>query len=174
MTRSPSTSHQAQNSGRIVVGVDGSPSSEEALRWALAQSALSGQPVHAVISWEFPLGYGAAPLGDFDWAANSAAVLAEAVQHVLGEVRADGPAGQVAQHVGRGHPARVLLEEAAGAVLLVVGSRGHGGFTGMLLGSVSQHVVAHAPCPVVVVHGPRADSQPADAAQAGPPRSSAP
>jgi nucleotide-binding universal stress UspA family protein len=53
-----------------------------------------------------------------------------------------------------GHPARVLLDAAADAVLLVVGSRGRGGFTGMLLGSVSQHVVARAPCPVVVVRDP--------------------
>ena len=55
------------------------------------------------------------------------------------------------RHVAEGHPAGVLLAQVEGADMLVVGSRGHGGFTGMLLGSVSQHVVAHAPCPVVVV-----------------------
>jgi len=54
--------------------------------------------------------------------------------------------------VVRAHPAQALLDAAAGADLLVVGCRGHGGFTGMLLGSTSQHVVAHAPCPVLVVH----------------------
>jgi len=160
MTISSPSGH-AHGTGRIVVGVDGSPSSEEALRWALAQSALTGQPVHAVTSWEFPLDYGVAPLGDVDWAAASAAVLAETVQKVVGEVGPDGAARRVTQHVDQGHPARALLEEAAGAALLVVGSRGHGGFAGLLLGSVSQHVVAHAPCPVVVVHGPRADTPPA-------------
>jgi nucleotide-binding universal stress UspA family protein len=174
MTSTPSTPDRAHDVGRIVVGVDGSPSSEEALRWGLAQSALTGQPVHAVISWEFPVDYGVAPMGDFDWEANSAAVLSGTVQKVLAEVRPEGPADEVEQHVDRGHPARVLLEAAASAALLVVGSRGHGGFTGMLLGSVSQHVVAHAACPVVVVHRPRADPEQGDAPQAGSPRSSAP
>ena len=65
----------------------------------------------------------------------------------------DGPdAEQVQRHVVRGHPAQALIDQAAGADLLVVGFRGHGGFTGMLLGSVSQHVIAHAPCPALVVH----------------------
>jgi len=58
--------------------------------------------------------------------------------------------------VAEGHPAKVLLDAAVGAVMVVVGSRGHGGFVGALIGSVSQHVVAHAPCPVVVIRHPRA------------------
>jgi nucleotide-binding universal stress UspA family protein len=60
----------------------------------------------------------------------------------------------VSQRAVMGHPAKVLLDAAADAALLVVGSRGRGGFTGMLLGSVSQHVIARAACPVVVVREP--------------------
>jgi nucleotide-binding universal stress UspA family protein len=63
-------------------------------------------------------------------------------------------ADRVSQHVVMGHPAKVLLDAAADASLLVVGSRGRGGFTGVLLGSVSQYVVARAACPVVVVRNP--------------------
>jgi nucleotide-binding universal stress UspA family protein len=75
-------------------------------------------------------------------------VLAESVADVVGQQE-----GSVAIRttVVRGHPAQVLLETATGAYLLVVGSRGHGTFAGMLLGSVSQHCVQHAPCPVLVV-----------------------
>lgn len=133
---------------RIVVGVDGSPPSELALRWAVDQARLTGQIVHAVIAWEFPLNYGASVIdADIDWAEQSRTVLKTAVDDVLGG--AGTP--HVEQEVHRGNPAGVLLDAAAGAGLLVVGSRGRGGFTGMLLGSVSQHLVTHAPCPVLVV-----------------------
>jgi nucleotide-binding universal stress UspA family protein len=141
------------DSGRIVVGVDGSTSSTEALRWALGQARLTGQPVDAVISWDYPVYSGLAaidPVEAIDWAGDRTNILQTTVKDVLGD--ADAP--QVTQRVVRGHPAQVLVDAAADAALLVVGSRGHGGFTGMLLGSVSQHVVAHASCPVVVVHAP--------------------
>ena len=137
------------SSGRIVVGVDGSPASEEALRWAVRQGRLTGSPVTAVTSWDYPLDYGVGAYDAFDWQANSREVLHATVEKVLGP---DG-GRQVTEQVTKGHPAQVLLDAAADADLLVVGSRGHGGFTGMLLGSVSQHVVAHAGCPVVVVRG---------------------
>lgn len=75
-------------------------------------------------------------------------MLRTAVERVL--AGADTP--QVQPHVVHGHPARALLDAASDAELLVVGSRGHGGFTGMLLGSVSHHLIAHAPCPVLAVH----------------------
>jgi nucleotide-binding universal stress UspA family protein len=132
----------------IVVGVDGSPSSEEALRWALRQSSLTGQEVHAVNSWGYAVDYGVA-MGDFDWQQDAESVLEKSVQQVTG-----GDAERVHQHVIAGHPVRALLDAAKDADLLVVGCRGHGGFTGMLLGSVSQHVAAHATCPVLVVHDP--------------------
>jgi nucleotide-binding universal stress UspA family protein len=135
--------------GRIVVGVDGSPSSVEALRWAAHQAFLTGDVVHAVTSWVWPAAYGYMPVVEFDWAENAGVILERALAEALGEVGSK----EVGRHVVEGHPALALLDAAVGANLLVVGSRGHGGFSGMLLGSVSQHVVCHALCPVLVVHG---------------------
>jgi nucleotide-binding universal stress UspA family protein len=143
-----------QPGGRIVVGVDGSASSELALRWAAEQARLTGQELHAVTSWELPVPYDAPLTGEIDWEGDAAGTLAKTVENVLGEA----DAREVVQHVAQGRPARVLIDAARDADLLVVGSRGHGGFTGLLLGSVSQHVTAHAGCPVVVVHEPRAST----------------
>jgi len=144
----------AQQNGdrRIVVGVDGSPSSREALRWAVRQAALTGSVVDAVIAWHDPASYGGyawliADTCDADLAAKT---LSEAVDSVSA-----GGGVTVRQRVMEGSPARVLLDAAKGAGLLVVGSRGHGGFAGMLLGSVSQHCVRHSPCPVVIIRGQR-------------------
>jgi nucleotide-binding universal stress UspA family protein len=133
---------------RIVVGVDGSPTSEQALHWAAEQARLTGRELHAVVAWDFPVTYDGPVLADFDWGGEAAGALQKAVENTIGQPGASG----VVQHKTRGHPARVLVDAADGADLLVVGCRGHGGFAGMLLGSVSQHVLAHAPCPVVVVH----------------------
>jgi nucleotide-binding universal stress UspA family protein len=144
----PGTDSTSGSGGRIVVGVDGSASSEEALRWAVRQSRLTGQPVDAVIAWDYPVNYGVAEVHEFDWQGDSAELLQKTVTNVLTE----DDARLVRQRVVHGHAAKVLLDASADADLVVVGSRGHGGFTGMLLGSVSQHVVAHATCPVVVVH----------------------
>jgi nucleotide-binding universal stress UspA family protein len=135
--------------GTIVVGVDGSESSVGALRWAVHQALLTGDAVHAVTSWALPTTYGYMPVVEFDWAKNAGTILDHALTSALG----DSGAKDVCRHVVEGHPALALLDAAAEATLLVVGNRGHGGFVGMLLGSVSQHVVCHAPCPVVVVHG---------------------
>ena len=142
--------------GRIVVGVDGSPAAAQALRWAVSLGRLSGQEVHAVSAWMPPTAYGWGPIiDDVDWEENGRTVLAQAVDETL-----DGAdAALVRQEVVRGHPAQVLMDAAHDAALLVVGNRGRGGFTGMLLGSVSQHVIAHAPCAVLVVHDD--DSPPA-------------
>lgn len=138
--------------GRIVLGVDCSPSSEQGLSCAVDQGGLPGQPVHAYISWEFPFSDGVGALTAFDWKGSSADILRATATKVLGE---DG-ARLVTQHVVRGHPVPALLEASADATLAVVGSRGHGGFAGMLLGSVSRQVTAHAR-PVVVVHAPATD-----------------
>jgi nucleotide-binding universal stress UspA family protein len=145
--------------GRIVVGIDGSPSSEQALRWAVDRASETGRTVDAVIAWDVPLSagipvnYGAAQISAGDWEGNSRTVLDE----TLGKVLSEEERAHVRTHVVQGHPARVLLEAAAGADQLVVGSRGHGGFSGMLLGSVSQHLIAHAPCPVTVIREPGED-----------------
>ncbi|MGY1633493.1 universal stress protein [Geodermatophilus sp. SYSU D01186] len=146
----PRTGPQA--AGRIAVGVDGSPSSEDALRWAAEQARLTGQELHAVTAWGLPLPYDAPVTGEVDWSGDAAAALEKSLATVLGA--ADAP--RVVRHVQEGHPAGVLVDAARDADLLVVGSRGHGRLPGLLLGSVSQHVVAHATCPVVVVHGHRA------------------
>jgi nucleotide-binding universal stress UspA family protein len=141
---------------RIVVGVDGSPSSEQALRWAADQSRLTGQALHAVIAWHAPVPYDSPVTSEFDWSRDAAGVLSKTVENFLGE----HAALSVVQDVQPGHPAQVLIDASRDAGLLVVGSRGHGGFGGLLLGSVSQHVVAHAACPVVVAHDHRSGTGP--------------
>jgi len=137
----------------IVVGVDGSPSSEQALRWAARQAHLTGGELHAVISWALPTTYEWGVPPEYHWQDNARSTLDKALGQALNEIEA----ARVHRHVIEGHPARALLDAAADADLLVVGSRGHGGFSGMLLGSVGQHVIAHASCPVVVIrHDPAA------------------
>lgn len=140
-------SHEAQ--GRIVVGVDGSPQSLEALRWALNQAEATGASIEAIHAWQIPVAYGApvAVMPGESFAASAERALGESVEQVLGE-RTDIQVTRVAE---QGLPAKVLLEHSRGAELLVVGSRGRGGFKGLLLGSVSQHCVSHAHCPVVVI-----------------------
>jgi nucleotide-binding universal stress UspA family protein len=139
-----------QGGGRIVVGVDGSDESKAALRWAGRQAALTGARLEAVITWHIPsAAYGGPMLAltEYDFAPGAQQTLDEAIQEVLGA----HPAIEVSTVVEEGYPALMLLQAAVGADLLVLGSRGHGAFAGMLLGSVSEHCVAHAPCPVVVI-----------------------
>lgn len=135
----------------IVVGVDGSPSARAALRWALAQARRTGGRVRAVTAWEIPVYAGWMPMVPFDdLGAAAGKMLGAAVGEALELAEPDV---EVRESVLPGHPAQVLVDESAHAALLVVGSRGHGGFAGTLLGSVSQHCVQHARCPVVVVRG---------------------
>ncbi len=134
----------------IVVGVDGSGSSKAALRWAIRQAKLTGAAVQAVTAWRFPVGYGMATIdggGVIDFETSAKQILTEA----LAEVSGLDPEVPVRPLVIEGHAAEVLLKAARGAELLVVGSRGHGGFTSALLGSVSMYCVLHAHCPVLVV-----------------------
>jgi nucleotide-binding universal stress UspA family protein len=141
-----------QDRPRIVVGVDGSEPSRQALRWAQRLAAGAGATMEAVIGWQYPVmtGWGAAavPL-DYDLAQTMEKLLTDTVDATFG---ADRPAG-LKLTVAEGHPASVLIERSAGALMLVVGSRGHGGFMGLLLGSISANVAEHAGCPVLVVHG---------------------
>ena len=143
---------------RIVAGVDGSASSISALRWAIRQAGLTGTSVAAVIACHYPAaaaagGYGMAVAGAeaSDYREIAEKIIADAIGSAL------DPASRVRVRpsVVEGNSARVLLDASAGADLLVVGSRGHGGFTEALLGSVSQHCVHHAPCPVLIVRGER-------------------
>lgn len=132
---------------QIVVGVDGSPQSLNALQWAVTEARLRRGRVQAVTAWSYPTMTDAAGLfvdyESFEQAARQ--VQAEALETVADE------GIQLSTRIVQGPPAAVLLEAATGADLLVVGSRGHGGFTGLLLGSVSNQVVHHASCPVLII-----------------------
>jgi nucleotide-binding universal stress UspA family protein len=134
---------------RIVVGVDGSASSKAALAWAVGQARYTGAAVEAVTAWEFGLTYGFPPTAAFD--IDYAGIAADVVADAIAGVSSPGEPVKIRSVVAHGHPAQVLLDASEGAELLVVGSRGRGGFTGALLGSTSQHCVQHATCPVVVI-----------------------
>lgn len=135
--------------GRIVVGVDGSPASVRALRWALDQGELTGAAIQAVCAWEGSKGWGPkVPVYPDDDPAEWAAVkLSEAI----GEAATGRGPVEVTHEIVHGRASDVLIEAAKAADLLVMGNRGHGGLTGALLGSVTQHCVQHASCPVVVI-----------------------
>lgn len=145
------------NGHRIVVGVDGSQPSRDALAWTVRQAELTGASVDAVIAWHFPVVIGGMPVGpiavlkESDFGKFAATALNDSIRAV---VSADSPVS-IRPLVREGNAAQVLLDAARGADLLVVGSRGYGGFTEALLGSVSQHCVHHAPCPVVITRGHR-------------------
>lgn len=143
------TQPQGEQEQRIVVGVDGSAPSKAALAWAIRQAKLTGAAVDAVIAWEFPetFGYPVPGTPGVDFEKISAEVLAGTIAEVSGTAE---PV-TIRSKVIEGNAAQVLLKESAGAGLLVVGSRGHGGFVEALLGSVGQHLVHHAICPVVVI-----------------------
>jgi nucleotide-binding universal stress UspA family protein len=140
---------------RIIVGVDGSESSVAALRWAVRQARLTGVVVEAVIAWQIPAsatGYGFAPISGDSLSylkENAKQVLAGAISKATGPQDTDRVHSVVTQAI----PGEALTEASADADLLVVGSRGHGGMAGALLGSVSQYCVHHAHCPVVVIRG---------------------
>jgi nucleotide-binding universal stress UspA family protein len=140
------------DTGRIVVGVDGSEPSPRALRWAARQAELTGDTLEAVISWEYPAaGWAAMVPGlptDFDPAKLAGQILEGSVEETLGEASA-----AVTRKVMIGNAAQALVERAEGASLLVVGNHGYSGFRATLLGSVGLHLTQHAPCPVVVVRG---------------------
>ena len=136
--------------GVIVVGVDGSDHARDALRWAIDEAKLRGASLHLVHSWKFPtpvpLPDGGLAPADLEGAAN--AILDEAEALV-------GDGVPIRREVANDNAAHALVRCSEGADLVVVGARGLGGFTGLLLGSVSEQVVHHARCPVVVVPGDR-------------------
>ncbi|HUB42571.1 MAG TPA: universal stress protein [Streptosporangiaceae bacterium] len=142
---------------RVVVGVDGSQASREALAWALRQAELTAASIDAVSAWHRPVVIGGMPYGPLavleqsDFARFAETTLTNSIRAVAGA----GSAVSIRPVVREGNAAQVLLDTADGADLLVVGSRGHGGFAEALLGSVSQHCVHHAQCPVVIIRGRR-------------------
>ena len=137
--------------------MDGSDESEEALRWALEEARLRNATVRAVFAWRDPYvlapGFGLPEDFEFDALRERAVETLDAVVAEVVGTQSDVPVEAV---IAEGPAGSVLVEAAGDADLLVVGSRGHGGFVGLLLGSVSQQCVTHAPCPVLVVRGPRA------------------
>lgn len=142
----------AEVPGGVLVGHDGSACAQEALAWAAALARRAGYDLHVLRAWDLV----SAPRPT-TWAPGYVPPLHEweaAVHDELSaQVAAAGVDPQVAVtcHVAHGAPAPRLIASAAHADLLVVGSRGHGGFAGLLLGSVSDQCVHHAPCPVTVV-----------------------
>ncbi|MBN1629181.1 MAG: universal stress protein [Thermoleophilia bacterium] len=139
----------------IVVGVDGSEGGMLALEVAVEEAALRKASLRVVTAWEMPPAVVAGFAYDSGYYQQT---MAEAKQHAVdiatkalarvAELQSSLPCER---RVVEGHHAKVILEEAKDAIRIVVGTRGHGGFTGLLLGSVSQQVVGHAHCPVLVV-----------------------
>ena len=138
----------AEGAPRIVVGVDGSASSVSALRWAAKISAATGAGIDAVTAWEITSNYGWSSLPPYAREEEAEKALTSAVDEVFG---ANRPL-DLRLIAREGSPAHVLLAAARGAEVLVVGSRGHSGFNGLLHGSVSAKVAELASCPVLVVH----------------------
>jgi nucleotide-binding universal stress UspA family protein len=144
------------SNGLIVVGVDSSEGAKAALRFALEEAKLRQATLRVVHTWQF--GYigvrgieGLTPVvgADLGDLRRTAEVALDAVMH---EVVPDPDGVVIERRVSEGAPATVLVDESRHADPLVVGSRGHGGFTGLLLGSVSQQCAHHAACPVAIVH----------------------
>ena len=139
----------------IVVGVDGSSGAAEALRFAIAEARLRKSRLVLVAAWQVPAaayegGWSMAPVTSADFEGPARAALDEAVAGT----QADCPDLTVEGALHEGQAAHVLIAAAHDAELLVVGSRGRGGFKGLILGSVSQQCAHHAPCPVAIVPHP--------------------
>ncbi|SNR68434.1 universal stress protein [Blastococcus mobilis] len=154
----PVVDEEALRGPRIVVGVDFSSGARAALLFALQDAARRGVPVEAVTAYRPPdywMDFYA--VGSYQPDQMRTAAL-ERLRAFVAESVAEGPQPppEVHAHAAIGTAADVLIGESQGADLLVVGSRGHGGFTNMLLGSVSMQCAQHASCPVTVVHSPEA------------------
>jgi nucleotide-binding universal stress UspA family protein len=134
----------------ILVGVDGSPSSRTALTWAAAEAADHRADLVVLNVWEAVL---PPPVGSVPHTAvpDPSGLATDNLLQVITEVLGENPSVLVQPRVKPGNPAEVLIDESADAALLVVGTRGRGGFAGLVLGSVSQHVAAYAKCPVAVI-----------------------
>jgi nucleotide-binding universal stress UspA family protein len=149
---------------RIVVGVDSSEGANAALRWAIAEARLRGTRLRAVYAWtlSYPAaesyGYVLGPIESVPYGLSDQRHAAEQVlERATARLHAEADGVDMERQVIEGPAAEVLVDAAAEADLLVVGSRGHGGFASLLLGSVSQQCAHHASCPVVIV---RPDARP--------------
>jgi len=145
----------------IIVGVDGSPTSIDALRKAAEIGQFTGAPLEAITAWQFPFGYD----GTFSpevWSPEEDAkrVLGSAIAEAFGAERPEGLTSMTIP----GPAAPVLIKRSENATMLVLGSRGRGGFAGLLLGSVSTACAQHAHCPVLIMHSAERPKNEADKA----------
>lgn len=167
MTFDPVTPTPGQHRGRmenthahrIVVGVDGSRSSVAALRYAADMAVALKEPLHVVTTWTAPP---IEPYLAIEW--SPAEYAREILDESIAEAFGDEPPGDLTSEVLLGPAARTLIRLSDSASMLVLGSRGHGGFVGLLLGSVSAACAEHAHCPVLIVH-----TKTASDGEAGPP-----
>ncbi|WP_295124224.1 universal stress protein [uncultured Leifsonia sp.] len=151
MTDTPiaETEDRIHPGGRIVVGVDGSAESLSALRRGARMAERLGCSLVGVTVWEYPPSWPGYVMGGWDPERDARTIADDAASDVFGTKRPDW----YSTVIRSGSAARQLIAEAEDAEMLIVGSRGLGGFTGLLLGSVSRSVVEHADCPVLVIHG---------------------
>lgn len=134
--------------GRIVVGIDGSEESVTALRRGIRIANALNTSVEAVSTWRMPTGYSSVGQYEYSPLDDANAILSGAAKSVFG---AKNPQW-FSTATFEGKAADILIEQSLGAEMLIVGSRGHGGIAGVLLGSVSAMVAEHAHCPVLIIH----------------------
>lgn len=148
----------SSTSKRVVVGLDGSPTAREALRWAVELAGTTGAAVEVIGAWSHPANYewtvrttnyGLVPVPELPAREDIEAAVRDSLDDAVSGVADSGV--PVTRRAVEGNPATVLVEAAADADLLVLGRRGHGRVLDLLLGSVSEHCIQHATCPVVVV-----------------------
>jgi nucleotide-binding universal stress UspA family protein len=154
-----SDGRESKHLSAVVVGVDGSAGASEALQWAIAEARLREVPLRAIHAWTYAeplipslIGY---PYGA-DYVESAIDERRQAAEGLLEQTTAalaEGHEIEIERVIAEGSAARVLIDAVGEDDLLVVGSRGHGGFSSLLLGSVSEQCAEHAPCPVVVVRG---------------------
>jgi nucleotide-binding universal stress UspA family protein len=168
--------------GIVVAGVDGSPGARAALRWAIAEARLRQARLRAVHAWapDYGAGYlggGYASMGGGygylradagDYLSGLRQAAEEMLERVMAELTVEAEGVEIERQAVERVAAQVLVEAAGAGDLLVVGSRGYGGFAGLLLGSVSQQCAHHARCPVVIVHAPKPSPSEAESADAAP------
>lgn len=137
---------------RIVVGIDGSEQAQKALEWAAREARLRKATLEVVYAWQAPMyvGYGIVAAPAFDVSDLRKAAVSR-VEEAVAALDGDAAGVTIERRAIEGIAPEVLVEEAKGADLLVVGSRGHGGFAGLLLGSVGQQCAQHSLCPTVIV-----------------------
>ena len=145
------TAIEGDTKRRILVGIDGSVHSKKALRWAVKMGLLLDCDIDAVTVWEYPvmLGWEASAFNQWQPDKDAQRTLDDTFESVYGKILPVGLTGRIAE----GNPAGYLIDQSKDAEMLVLGSRGRGGFTGLLLGSVSRSCAERSQCPALIVHG---------------------